>query len=81
MCVHMTASRWKSEDLVVTVGLRDLLVLLDLCCLVVQAAKLPLGKSDAGLLVDCLHQRRQHLVDIYAQLSAYFKQSMGESQW
>lgn len=66
MCVRMAASRWKSEHLLVAVGLRDLLVLLNLCCLVVQTAELPLGKSDAGLLVDGLHQRRQHLVDIYA---------------
>lgn len=47
-----------------TVGLGDLLVLLNLCCLVVETAKLPLGKRDAGLLVDGLHQGRQHLVNV-----------------
>lgn len=78
--MRMAASMWKSEDLVVTVGLRDLLVLLNLCLLVIETAELPLREGDAGLLVDGLHQRRQHLVDIYATMSASFKQSMGKSQ-
>lgn len=53
-----------SECLLMAVGLGDLLVLLKLGGLVVQTAELPLGKSNAGLLVDGLHQRRQHLVDV-----------------
>jgi hypothetical protein len=42
--------------LVMTIGLGNILVLLNLGGLVVQTAELPLGKSDAGLLVDGLHQ-------------------------
>lgn len=54
----------ESECLLMTVGLGDLLVLLNLGGLVIQTAELPLGKSDPGLLVDGLHQRWQHLVNV-----------------
>lgn len=62
-CAYDSIEAARAQSLVVTVGLRDLLVLLKLC-LVIQTPELPLGKGDTGLLVDGLHQRRQHLVDV-----------------
>lgn len=66
----------ESECLLMTVGLSDLLVLLNLRGLVVQTAELPLGESDAGLLVDGLHQRRQHLVNVWDKVSTAFRQNV-----